>query len=462
MRVRSDSKLRTAQRAAAILLINACGGADHAPSTAIKDASAEPSDAAMRDGASSSPDAGDGTPRDAGDASARDEDAGTASGPFDPVQDCQVVAEHSELSIPVEFSDESGFALSPGLTGFGVAFQQNSCGALGVLPVAALGGYPKPAVLFDSCETVAQGVSLLHGSGGYRLGWVDNAQGSAELQTLQLPDSLDPPAEVSRHRITDNALRELAPVQASLANTDVFSWIALDGATRTRAIMLQSADGDAQARALVSADAGYGPTQLALARLGTDAGALAFVSEQGKTGAFLLPLDSSGAPLGEPIQLSGAPTANGSVDIATREEDGGAVIYSVDVGERHEVRFRRLDKQGAFFSDEIKVATFPLNGRDASIARLGGGYVVAFRSMTDPAATRGEIRLVFVTKEGNLQRDSGGRVLSYVIAEASTTGGRVTARVSRDGQLLVGFVDIAESASSPQLRLIRKRLDCAL
>jgi hypothetical protein len=80
--------------------------------------------------------------------------------------------------------------------------------------------------------------------------------------------------------------------------------------------------------------------------------------------------------------------------------------------------------------------------------------------MSDPNAERGEIRLTFVSKEGNLQRDSAGRVTTYLLAEASTGGGRITARVSRDGQLLVGFLDT--TASGQQLRLIRKRLDCAL
>jgi hypothetical protein len=70
--------------------------------------------------------------------------------------------------------------------------------------------------------------------------------------------------------------------------------------------------------------------------------------------------------------------------------------------------------------------------------------------------------MAFVSKEGNLQRDSAGRVITYLIAQASTTGGRVTARLSHDGQLLVGFLDVAADGSQgQQLRLIRKRLDCA-
>jgi hypothetical protein len=94
---------------------------------------------------------------------------------------------------------------------------------------------------------------------------------------------------------------------------------------------------------------------------------------------------------------------------------------------------------------------------------LGGGYVVAFRSVSESGSERGEVRLTFVSKEGNLQKDSAGRLTSYSLGAASTTGGRVTARISRDGQLLVGFLDIDPANSQgPQLRLVRKRLDCAL
>ena len=123
---------------------------------------------------------------------------------------------------------------------------------------------------------------------------------------------------------------------------------------------------------------------------------------------------------------------------------------------------RRLNAEGGFTSDEVKVVTFPLQGRDASISRLGGGYAVAFRSINEADPSRSEVRLMFVTKEGNLMRDSAGRVASTLIAEASATGGRVTTRVSRDGQLLIGFLDIDPSNGQRKLRLFRKRLDCAL
>ena len=299
---------------------------------------------------------------------------------------------------------------------------------------------------------------LYHGD-GFRLRWVDNASGSAELHSLQLPSSLTPPANPDRSTLTDNTVRELAPVQASFATNAYLAWISQDGGQRS--ILLQGSAAS-EPRTLVAAEAEYAPTRLALAQLGGTTGALAFVSEAKKPGVYLLPLTTEGEPRGEPLQLTAAVSAGNTVDIATRAEDGGAVIYSLDLGERREVRFRRLSEDGELISEEIKVVSFPLQGRDASISRLGGGYVVAFRSPLADDPQRAEVRVTFLTKEGNLQRDSAGNVASYVIAEASATGGRLTARVSRDGQLLVGFLDAASGDQGPQFRLIRKRLECAL
>jgi hypothetical protein len=57
-------------------------------------------------------------------------------------------------------------------------------------------------------------------------------------------------------------------------------------------------------------------------------------------------------------------------------------------------------------------------------------------------------------------RDEVGRPITYHAADASSSGGRITARISIDGQLLLGFLDGDESGL--KFRLIRKRLDCAL
>jgi hypothetical protein len=430
-------------------------------------------------GSTSEPDAGDardageladggGRARDAavsGDAAMRgdgarpDNDAGPDD--TDPAQRCAVATELSELSQPASFADEAGFALTPGLTGFGVAFMRRStCDSILTLPVSATGAYKQPNALLGDCSARVEDVGLLHQSDGYRLLWVDNSTGSSELQSLLLPETLGTPAELTRMRITNNTRRELRPVLASFGSQSYAAWISLDPESKSRELMLQPADGSDEARTLTSPVDGFTPMSLALAQLGKESGAVAFVSEQNKPGVWLLPLAPNGEPRSAPVRLSAAVTTGNAVDLATREEGGGAVIYSVDVGALHEVRFRRLGDEGEFLSDEIKVVSGALHGRDASLARLGGGYVVAFRSMPTGADAKAEVRLMFVTKEGNLQRDSAGRVVTYPVAEAGETGGRVSVRVSTDGQLLVGFLDASETG--PKFRLIRKRLDCAL
>lgn len=378
------------------------------------------------------------------------------SGPID--RSCEAAAEMSEWSAPVGFSDESGFALTTGLTGFGVAFHAMGCGVIGAAPVKTLGPYKEPNLLLGDCSTVLD-LSLLHVSDGYRMVWVDNSAGSAELQTMLLSDMLTAPAEVSRTRMTSNPVRELRPVMSAIGGAAYLSWIAADGDKHQ--VELQRMDQTSETKTLLAYDQGYRPTRLALAQLGRDRGALAFVDEQGKPGIWLLPLDESAQPVGEPVMLSGAVNSANTVDMATREADGGVIVYSIDIDHTQpEVRFRRLSKLGGFLGEEIKVAGSPEKARDASITRLGDGYVVAYRQLSSSDNTRAEIRLAFITKEGTVTRDNVGRMITHFAGTASASGGRITARISIDGQLLLGFVDIDDSGR--KLRLIRKRLDCAL
>jgi hypothetical protein len=158
--------------------------------------------------------------------------------------------------------------------------------------------------------------------------------------------------------------------------------------------------------------------------------------------------------------VTDAVSGGDTVDLGTRPEDGGGILYSVGIaGVNYEVRFRRLDQQGGFLGDEIKVIGSPLQARDASLAHLGDGYVVAYRQLPTGSATRAQLRLAFITKEGNPMRDSVGRLITTPLVDTSTSGGRVTARVSVEGELLVGFVD-TDADGGPVFRLVRKRLDC--
>jgi hypothetical protein len=390
-----------------------------------------------------------------------DDDAGMDPNQIDPTVRCEIAKENSLLELPVMFGSEAGFSIAPGVTGFGLAFQAGSCGQIDTMPIAANGAFPAPSMLLGSDCVRLQDVALLRVSDGWRLGFVDNASGSAELQTLLLSDALTLPGDPVRSAVTNNMLRERAPVFANIAGVPHLAWIAEDLTTGERRIERKRFDSEAKVETLLDFEAGHKPLGLAFAQLGRENAALAFVDEQGKHGIWLARLDKQAQPVGEPVLLSDFVSAGNSVDLATREEDGGAVLYSLDVGGvNHEVRFRRLDKDGAFLSDEVKIVGSPIQGRDASLARLGGGYAVAYRQLPGEGQPKSEIRLLFITKEGNVMRDSVGRLQSYPLADAAPNGGRISLRVSTDGQLLVAFLD--DAGDGTKLRLVRKRLDCAL
>jgi hypothetical protein len=388
-----------------------------------------------------------------GGASGDDTDAGN-------VRDCAASGTMTEWSQPVSFTDPGGFAVTPGLTGFGVAYRAKACGllgALGVAPVSALAAFQDPQSVFDDCSATLTDISLLHVTDGYRAVWIDNSTGSAELQSLLFGETLVAPSSPTRVRVTNNSVLEMRPEQAMFGGTPYLGWIADDGGKRE--IDLQAFADGAEVKQLVTMGDGYVPTSLAMAQLAKDHGGVAFVDEAGHRGVWLVPIDDKGQA-GAPIQISDAVNGGDTVDLGTRPDDGGGVLYSLALGGvNYEVHFRRLDQSGGFLGDEIKIISSPVQGRDASLAHLGDGYVVAYRQLPSGSDTKASIRLAFITKEGNPMRDSVGRLVTTPLVDTSVSGGRVTARVSVEGELLVGFVD-TEAEGGPAFRLVRKRLDC--
>lgn len=405
--------------------------------------------AAANGGSGAAANGGGGSGGTAGD----DSDAGN-------VLDCAASGTMSEWSQPVSFTDPGGFAVTSGLTGFGVAYRAKACGllgALGVAPVSALGAFQDPQSVFADCSATLTDISLLHVSDGYRAVWVDNSTGSAELQSLLFGETLGAPSSPTRVRVTNNSVLELRPEQAIFGSTPYLGWIADDGGKRE--IDLQPFEDGADVKQLVTMGDGYVPTSLAMAQLAKDHGGVAFVDEAGHRGVWLVPIDAMGQA-GAPIQITDAVNGGDTVDLGTRPDDGGGILYSLALGGvNYEVHFRRLDQNGGFLGDEIKIISSPLQARDASLAHLGDGYVVAYRQLPTGTGTKAQIRLAFITKEGNPMRDSVGRLITTPLVDASASGGRVTARVSVEGELLVGFVD-TDTAGGPTFRLVRKRLDC--
>lgn len=405
--------------------------------------------AAGNGGSSAAANGGNGS----GGTTADDSDAGS------PL-DCAASGTMSEWSQPVSFTDQGGFAVTSGLTGFGVAYRAKACGllgALGIAPVSALGAFQDPQSVFADCSGTLTDVSLLHVTDGYRAVWIDNSTGSAELQSLLFGETLGAPSSPTRVRVTNNAVRELRPEQATFGGTPYLGWIADDDGKRE--IDLQRFEDGAEVKQLVAMGDGYIPTGLAMAQLAKDHGGVAFVDEAGHRGVWLVPIDDMGQA-GAPIQISDAVNGGDTVDLGNRPDDGGGILYSLALGGvNYEVHFRRLDQNGGFLGDEIKIISSPLQARDASLAHLGDGYVVAYRQLPTGTETQAQIRIAFITKEGNPTRDSVGRLITTPLVNASASGGRVTARVSVEGELLVGFVD-TDADGGPAFRLVRKRLDC--
>jgi hypothetical protein len=396
--------------------------------------------------------------------------AGDASvAPSDP---CELTDDQNEfgtmdLAPPaiLPYTDD-GFAMATGTVGFGVAYQKDGCsGAIEAIAVKGSGEFAMPWTALDLCSSTRD-MALLHTGQGWRMVWVDNHEGSAELQSMLLVENMMGNVGDLRTRVTENDLRESRPVLAEVGEGPLLAYIATsvneeDATTKTRIASLVL-DGQAPPQDVIGEDAERWPEALALTQISEDAAALAWVDERAKLGVWLQLTDLTGAPQGEPMLLTDVVSTGSTVDLAARPEgEGGAALYSIRVGGvNQEVRFRRLGEDGALVADEVKIVAAPQQGRDGSIARLGGGFVIAYRALPGGVITAPEIRLAFITPEGNIMKDAGGDLISYKVADAAESGGRVTVRVSTDGQLLIGFVDA--TAAGNELRLVRRRLDCPL
>jgi hypothetical protein len=173
----------------------------------------------------------------------------------------------------------------------------------------------------------------------------------------------------------------------------------------------------------------------------------------------LQPLHTWGVSSGDRIKLTDKVAASSSVDMASRT-DGGAVIYSIEIDDLPQVRFRRLDANGQPVASERSIIGPPLRAQGASLAPLGGGYAVTYRALPGGNVTTPEVRLTFVTKEGNVMRDAGGHLLSFRIGDATMAQGRTAVSVSVEGQIMVAWLDGDVSTGRNLLKVVRRRLDC--
>jgi len=378
---------------------------------------------------------------------------------------CKVSEDDNSWSTTAGLSNASQYSLTTGTTGFGVAFEDvMACKNIKVMPVQASGDFsvPQPQ-LSDDCSTI-QDVSLLHVATGWRMVWVDNSAGTADLQSMVLSEDMSMIVGEMRTRLTNSLLVEQRPVLASLGGTPFVAFTAKDGETGKLRISTRGMDAQASLNDVLPESAERKPVNLAFRQIGNMNAVVAWTDETGSEtrGVWVQRTDLTATKVGDPVLVSDLAPAGATVDLAARdaENEGGAIVYTSGVDAAPEVRFRRLSATGEVLADEIKVVSGTLQGRDASMARLGGGYVIAYRALPGGPITEGELRITFVSKEGTVMRDAAGTLISYKIGTAGAGGGRTTLRVSNDGQLLVGLVDT--DGTGTQIRLVRKRLDCTL
>jgi hypothetical protein len=389
-----------------------------------------------------------------------DDDGG--SEPEIDVSNC-TLSDDDDYDVAVPFV-EGGFAIAPGAVDFGLAYRRASeccTDALETVAVDSSGGELAPTMILDGYPVMTE-LALVRSADGWHLAWTDNSTGPLELHSALLTDQLGLPAG-ARSVITNDSAVERRPMMADIAGHPVLAWISENVISDNRRLLSKRLGQSGEPIEILPESDEHVPVELAIAQIGPENGAIAWVEEVASRGIWLQSIDGEGQAVGDPRLMTEFAASGSTVDLATREDEGGAAAYSIGLDEvNFEVRFRRLNGDATFRNGEIKIISSPLQAKDAGIARLGGGYAIAYRAIPDGGVIKDpQIRLVFVSKEGNVSRDAQGRVITFPVAPSARAGSRVQVEVSVDGQLLIAFVDGSDSADNV-LRVVRRRLDCGL
>jgi hypothetical protein len=273
--------------------------------------------------------------------------------------------------------------------------------------------------------------------------WYDNSSipPGFEIYARPLNASFMPGA--ARVRLTMNMVRDDEPALALRGSTVLAAWV--EGDARTVVTRRLGLDGMPMA-APTTIDAATGVGRISLSLL-MDGYALAWV--QGND-AVVLRLDDTGAAVGTPTVVSTESNVAGELDISTTD-GGGAMVFGVLVaGARDEVRFRPILETGEPALVEQVITPAPERARDASIARYGGGYVVAYRAIEDTMLTAPSIRIAAVDPSGDV-------VNAFEIAPTTESGGRTSIAVAPDGTILLAWASI--EGAQTQLYAVRVRCE---
>ncbi|NOY90463.1 MAG: hypothetical protein GXP55_04575 [Deltaproteobacteria bacterium] len=299
---------------------------------------------------------------------------------------------------------------------------------------------------------ISEGAAILSTGSGFLAAYYDNSDFGAgyEIYVRGLDSSGAPTAEPVR--LSNNTVRDDNPTLLRMGTANLVVWVEDDMTNRVAKGAIISDAGAIMGSVQTLTTSPESPSLLTLGPLAGGAGLVWTEANTDGTDAVMLRVDSSARLVaGSKIVLSTEHNASGGVDLATDDVTGGAAVFDVSVeGVRAEVRFREIGADGTLPAPERIVSVAPATGRDASLAPLAGGYVVAYRALPDGTITEPRLRLTLLDVRGDVLSSFDGPAM---LAQ----GGRTTVRVAGDGRVLVAWEDQDTADGSRRMRAVRVR-----
>ncbi len=371
----------------------------------------------------------------------RDGGGGGTTGPRTPLTRlaCATVAEprvigedrRATVEAPATIATDAGFVL---------AWTELRAGAVGLFVNALSPDGVVRGEVGGGSASLPRAPALLTSGAGYRLFYTEHTGDGFDLRARAIdPDLTASEVAAALTRSPDEEERQVAALEHG--DGALLAWVARDARSGAGAAYLArlGSDGEMAATPVGLASPDGPPTTVRLLR--ADAGPVAVLGDARVGHVWAQRVTDDGAASGEPVLVSGDARASGSVDAAWGIA-GGAVIFGAPSDTRPTLRFRALDPDGAPFMDLRSVGAGPRGEADASVASVGGGYVVGYRALGDDPE-RAEIRLATLSESG-LPLDD------LAIAESSREGGPVLARATASGH--VALVWVERTATGTTLR----------
>lgn len=341
-------------------------------------------------------------------------------------------------------ADPSTFSLLGAPAGFGLAYEVSSCGnGIDLMRFASGGGEFTPLTVVNdpnegTCSR-AYDPTLFYESPNWRLFFWDNRGGSNQLWSIVVDSGDEPTLEV------ESAQNGRTPLVTRVDGATYLGWA--ERATGTGFFVRRLSDTTATPTTVLATAAGEQAFGFAFSGI-EQVGAVAWIDAQSTSrGVFLQALTGTGELSGDRATLATQVSTRSSVDLADGAMNAAVVYSTVVDNAAFEVRFRELDAAGQPMGIEERIVTRSERGTDASIARLGNGYAVAYRELPVVADGTAKVKLILIDKTG---RRLGA---AAHVADTTDAGGRVTIRSSSDGRFTVAWVEV--DSTSQHVRMVR-------